>query len=90
MTEGKLFIKEILSNWHILSASTNVEVIDIIIPIEQALQRVSGELTDSDIMILDCYTRGYTYEEIAKIAKVSRQTASSRIKSISRRIEAMI
>lgn len=92
MTKTKSYIREILSNWYIFNESSNEEIIDVMIPIQEALQKMkdNGELNQSDLAILDAYNRGFNYEEIAMITKLTRQTVSTRIKDIGRRLEIIL
>lgn len=92
MTKTKSYIREILNNWYIFIESSNEEIIDIIIPIKEALDKMkkNGELSSSDLRILEAYNRGFNYEEISIITKLTRQTVSTRIKDIGTRIESII
>lgn len=92
MTKTKSYIRELLSNWYIFNESSNEEIIDVIIPIEEALERMNKnkELSSSDLKILEAYNRGFNYEEISAITKLTRQTVSTRIKDISTRIESIM
>ena len=90
MTKAKSYIREILNNWYIFLESDNIEIIDIMIPIQWALDKMQGELSLSDLMILEAYNRGFNYKEIAMITKLTRQTVSSRIEDIAIRIESIL
>lgn len=92
MKKEKSFIKIILSNWYVLKASSDLSVIDLLIPIEQCLDKLThnGELKQTDLLILSAYRDGYNFEEIAKIVKMTRQTVSNRIDSIVSRLETLL
>jgi DNA-binding NarL/FixJ family response regulator len=92
MKKEKSFIKTILSNWYMLNTSINLDIIDLLIPLEQALKKLesNGELRSIDLLILSAFKDGYKYEEIAKIVKMSRQTVSNRIDSIVSRLETLL
>lgn len=92
MIKTKLYIKEVLNNWYIFNESTNEEVIDILIPIEKALNQMNenGELSQSDLLILESFHRGFNYKEIAMITRLTRQTVSSRLEDIITRLEIIL
>lgn len=92
MIKTKSYIKEVLNNWYIFSESTNEEIIDVLIPVEQALDRMNenGELSPSDLVILEAYNRGFNYKEIAMITRLTRQTVSSRLEDIIKRLEIIL
>jgi DNA-binding NarL/FixJ family response regulator len=92
MKKARLYIKEILNNWYILESSDSLEVLDVLIPVANAIEllRSHGELTDTDLTIIEAYRQGYKYEEISKLTKISRQTISNRIRNIASRIESTI
>lgn len=92
MTKTKSYIKEVLNNWYIFSESTNEEIIDVLIPVEKALNRMNdnGEFSPSDLVILEAYNRGFNYKEIAMITRLTRQTVSSRLEYIIKRLEIIL
>lgn len=92
MTKDKSYIKIILQNWYFLKESEDTDIIDVLVPVHQALERLqeSGEVTDLDLSILEAYKRGFNYGEIATITKITRQTVSTRIESISLLIQSLL
>lgn len=92
MKKMKSYIQEVLSNWYVLRESSDERIIDVLIPVEQAVHKMneSGELSQSDKIILEAYNRGFDYQEIAIITSLTRQTVSSRINNISKRLESIL
>lgn len=92
MIKTKSYIREVLNNWYIFSESTNEEIIDVLIPVEKALNQMNdnGEFSPSDLVILEAYNRGFNYKEIAMITRLTRQTVSSRLEDIIKRLEIIL
>jgi DNA-binding NarL/FixJ family response regulator len=92
MTKTKSYIKDVLNNWYIISETSNEEIRDLLIQFNKALQQMdlNGELSQSDVMILEAFNRGFNYKEIAMITKLTRQTVSTRIEDISKRLETIL
>lgn len=92
MKKDKLNINIILNHWYIIKSLDSIDALYFVIPIEEALEKLieNHELRGDDFTILDAYQKGYNIREIAKITKISRQTVSTRLDSIVKRLETLI
>lgn len=80
----KSSIKRILKNWTQLRYSNSFEVMETLIPIEDAILDLKERniFNREDILILEAFRDGYNYSEISRLFGMSRQTVSSRINRI--------
>lgn len=92
MTKMKSSIKVILSNWYFIKALDTPESVDILLPVEQAIEKLSnsGEFTELDIVIINAYKVGFNLEEMSKLIKISRQTVATHIERIVTRLQVVL
>jgi len=77
---NRLGIKQVLENWYVFVASQNIFVMEYIISIEQAIKHLVqvSQIDDTDLLIIDRYSRGYSLSEISQTLGISRQAVSKR------------